>query len=78
MKKITKLDLSIEEIYLICHCGAEKKEEIITELNRYLDILDEGAQEMIELVTKTLDKVQLLSQDEVNEIKEYPCEDTEN
>lgn len=78
MKSIMELNLSIEEIYLIGQCTATKKEEIRNELSGYLDNLDAADQEMAELIIRTLDKIKLLSYEELEEVKKYPREESES
>lgn len=78
MKSIMELKLSIEEIYLIGQCTAEEKNGIMKELSGYLDNLDADDQEMAELIIRTLDKVKLLSYEELEEVKKYPREESEN
>lgn len=78
MKSIMELNLSIEEIYLIGQCTAVEKKEIMNELSGYLDNLDSDDQEMAELITRTLNKVKLLSNEELEEVKKYPREESEN
>lgn len=78
MKSIMELNLTIEEIYLIGQCAAVEKKEIMNELSGYLDNLDTDDQEMAELITRTLEKVKLLSNEELEEVKKYPREESEN
>lgn len=78
MKSIMELNLSIEEIFLIGQCTAVKKEEIMNELSGYLDNLDTDDREMHDLITRTLVKIELFDQEELEEIKKYPREESEN
>lgn len=78
MKSIMELNLSIEEIYLIGQCIATEKKEIMNELSGYLDNLDNVDQEMAELITRTLDKVKLFSNEELERVKKYSREESEN
>ena len=78
MKSIMELNLSIEEIFLIGQCKAVKKDEIMNELSGYLDNLDTDDREMHDLITRTLVKIELFDQEELEEIKKYPREESEN
>ena len=78
MKSIMELNLSIEEIFLIGQCTAVKKDEIMNELSGYLDNLDTDDREMHDLITRTLVKIELFDQEELEEIKKYPREESEN
>lgn len=78
MNNILEVNLSLEEIYLICQCTSADKKGIIKELNGYLDHLGDDNEGMAWLVTKTINKVKQLSRKEIATVKKYPIEETEN
>lgn len=72
MRTLTEMNLTLEEIYLVCQCRATGQKEIISELQNYLETAEP---DMAELIARTIKKAGLLTQEEMKIVKSYPVDD---